>query len=228
MVQPSGINEITAGFNKQDAPMKVDSNGCYEKQIQCVKAPCNPIMVCPAGVSPAPVATKGGEICSQEYGNCVNKTGQCVAYTDGCQKTAMCTSPFKSCDMAKPMPTTAPISCVCPPGARCKLDARCNPNTTTKPTPTPKPTSTPTPTLIPKPSPVVTTRPSPTATSCISKISSLSMKTSDKCPGGTFVSATYSCSGGAQTNLSLSGCVAATTIFTQVQSICGSTCQGKN
>jgi hypothetical protein len=230
MVQPSGINEITAGFSKQDAPMKVDANGCYEKQIQCVKAPCNPIMVCPAGVSPAPIATKGPEICTQEAGSCLNSAGQCVGYTDGCQKSKVCGKDMKRCDTTtKPSPVSSPISCVCPPGAICKLDARCNPSPTTKPTPTPtpKPTATPTSTIIPKPSPTPITRPSPSVTSCISKITSLSLKTSDKCMGDTFSSASYSCAGGTQTTLSMNGCLSATTIFTQVQSICGTTCQGK-
>lgn len=222
MVQPSEINEVTGGFRKQDAPIRVDSNGCYEKQIQCAKAPCNPIMVCPAGVSPAPVATKGGEFCTQEAGTCLTPAGQCVGYSNGCQKAELCGSSAKQCSVVtKPVPTASP-SCTCPPGAVCKLDARCNASPISKPsiapTPTPKPSITPS--LTPYPSPTLTP-------SCVSKIASLSLRTSVTCTGDTFSHANYTCAGGTSTILSMNGCLSAATIFTQVQSICGSACQGK-
>jgi hypothetical protein len=181
-------------------------SGCYYEQVQCIKAPCNPILKC--GPSPSP------RFCTQVAGTCLTPAGQCVGYSNGCQKAELCGSSAKQCNITKPMPSATPISCTCPPGAMCKLDARCR----VSPTPTPKPSITPS--LTPYPSPTLTP-------SCVTKIASLSLRTSANCTGDTFSSANYTCASGTSTILSMNGCLSAATIFTQVQSVCGTTCQGK-
>lgn len=71
------------------------ASGCFAKQVQCIQAPCEPVIVCntTSGEPPSP------EICTQEAGSCVGKTsdGACVTYTDGCQKSSLCASPFAAC-----------------------------------------------------------------------------------------------------------------------------------
>lgn len=144
---PAGINEIgktqVAWTGTERQP-----NGCYTKEVQCVQAPCEPILVCPPGVTPAPTP----QMCTQEVGSCLNGVGECVGYTDGCQKSKMCGTDIRKCDLINqtPLPTSSPISCTCPPGAMCKLDARCNPSPTALPSPTAVP-STPRPQVTPPP-----------------------------------------------------------------------------
>jgi hypothetical protein len=153
MMQPAGVNEIAeggAGWQKFPAGVKVDSNGCYYKQIQCVTEPCNPVPVCPAGVTPAPTnsPTKEGMFCTQEAGTCVNTVGQCVGYTDGCQKSKLCGSNPRQCGKVVPSPvaTCIPLPS-CAPGQACprRTDTNYCPIKPTL-TPTPKPSQTPVPT----------------------------------------------------------------------------------
>jgi hypothetical protein len=181
-------------------------SGCYYEQVQCIKAPCNPILKC--GPSPSP------RFCTQVAGTCLTPAGQCVGYSNGCQRSDLCGASPKQCTITKPVPSATPINCTCPPGAICKLDARCR----VSPTPTPKPS------IAPSPTPY----PSPSVASCVPKITSLSLKTSSNCAGDTFSYASYTCTGGTPTILSMNGCLSASAIFTQVRSTCGSICQGVN
>ena len=53
---PAGINEIGktqvvwSGTERQ-------YNDCYQKEVQCAQAPCEPITVCPSGFTPAPTSS---------------------------------------------------------------------------------------------------------------------------------------------------------------------------
>jgi hypothetical protein len=38
-------------------PTPTPPTGCYYKQVQCIQAPCNPILICPSGVTVTPLAT---------------------------------------------------------------------------------------------------------------------------------------------------------------------------
>lgn len=181
VAQPAGVNEV-ANSKVAWVEGQKQGSGCYEKQVQCVKAPCEPVLVCPPGVSPIPTP----QVCTQDAGSCLNSVGECVGYTDRCQRAKMCGKDFRRCDMTKPTPTpvASPISCSCPPGARCKMDARCS-------TPTPKPTPTPTPiaTSVPTTTPAPSLRPSPIAIK--GGLSSFVAKKS--CGGDSYLYITFSC-----------------------------------
>lgn len=129
-------------------PRIIDENGCYYQPVQCVKAPCEPIKVCTS----TPVPTT---ICTQEAGSCIGVNGQCIAYTDGCQKSRFCKQPMEKC-IAKPTPTSTPVPTTMP--GTCTRDAYLCPDGTkvgrTGPNCEficPRPTNTPTPTCIPRP-----------------------------------------------------------------------------
>lgn len=70
----------------------------------------------------APTTKTPTTSCTQIAGQCLNSSGDCISYTDGCQQTANCASPIQEC----PTPTTSPT-----------------------PTPTPTESATPTPTATP-------------------------------------------------------------------------------
>ncbi len=67
MAEPAGINELTATVSKNPAPTRVGmprptgGDTCYYMDVQCVQAPCNPVLVCPnpssTPVPSAPVYT---------------------------------------------------------------------------------------------------------------------------------------------------------------------------
>lgn len=121
--KPADINKIAI-----DNP-----NGCYFRQVQCVKEPCEPVLYCPP---PKPST----EFCALVAGKCTSKSGACVTYADGCERATKCKQPVdtESCgDTVKPEPSVG-SSCICPPGAACKLPPSCN---TPTPVPTPPPTT---------------------------------------------------------------------------------------
>lgn len=106
MLTPTGINEVAS-------KIKIDSNGCYYKQVQCVTAPCEPILVCPT-------QTSTGQVCTQEAGTCIGLDGSCVTFTDGCEKSRLCspkqlaTGDRGSCGFTKPTPKPNPSCLACP------------------------------------------------------------------------------------------------------------------
>lgn len=95
------------------------ASGCYYQDVQCFKAPCEPILVCPDGASPLP--SKEPEVCTQEAGACIGYKGECVTYTNGCIKSRICAKPYQAC---RPTSTPTPIpGCTkdlftCPDGSR--------------------------------------------------------------------------------------------------------------
>lgn len=141
---PSEINFVSDTTAKR---VRLDSNGCFYQQVQCVKAPCEPILVCPDGMSPLP--SKEPEMCTQEAGACIGYKGECVTYTDGCIKSRICATPYQACHPT-PTPTAIP-GCtkdlfICPDGTKV---GRTGPDCTfVCSTPTPTPTSS----CIPRPS----------------------------------------------------------------------------
>ena len=88
---PLSVNEI--GSKAQ----RVNTYGCYLKQVQCFQAPCEPVVYCPV---PVPAS----DVCTQEYGTCQDLSGACHTYTDGCDQAYSCAAPLMSC--AKPAQTT--------------------------------------------------------------------------------------------------------------------------
>lgn len=128
----------------------IDENGCYYQPVKCFKEPCEPIKVCNA--TPAPKIP-----CTQEAGSCTGWDGQCVHYTDGCQRARFCRQPMARC-IAKPKPTSTAVAAQTITLAACNKDTYLCPDGTkvgrTGPNCEficPQPTSTPTPTCIPKP-----------------------------------------------------------------------------
>lgn len=53
--------------------------------------------------------------CSQVTGTCLNSNNQCVSYTDGCQRLALCKTPVTTCTLTQTTPT--PVSNLCLPKA---------------------------------------------------------------------------------------------------------------
>ncbi len=102
---------------------KISTNstpGCYYSQVQCVKEPCEPVLVCPA-------PTSSPRMCTMEAGKCVSKNNQCLSYTNGCEKADKCSQPLTRCTMDdEDVSLSSSDPCYCPPGARCKMSALCN------------------------------------------------------------------------------------------------------
>lgn len=74
MAVPTDINlvESTGKLTTPTDPMVariVDEKGCYYQSVQCVKAPCEPILVCPPTASQSPTSTI---------------PSGCVSWFDGC------------------------------------------------------------------------------------------------------------------------------------------------
>lgn len=85
---PSGINLVSTNPDFQmTAP-----TGCYYKKVQCVKAPCEPILVCPT------VESTNSQICTQVAGSCMGKEDKCVSYSNGCEQARLC-NPNLSSDL---------------------------------------------------------------------------------------------------------------------------------
>ncbi len=151
---PTDINLVASDVAIDDGglykPRIIDENGCYYQPVKCVKAPCDPIKVC----NSTPLPTM---LCAQEVGSCSGWGGQCIQYTDSCQKARFCGQPMEKC-IAKPTPTSTAVPNPTSTPAACTRDAYLCPDGTkvgrTGPNCEficPKPTSTPAPTCIPKP-----------------------------------------------------------------------------
>ncbi len=78
ILKPTGINEVAL-------MTKIDSSGCYYKQVQCVKAPCEPVLVCPTTTE-----STNSQICTQVAGSCMGKEEKCVSYSNGCEQARLC------------------------------------------------------------------------------------------------------------------------------------------
>lgn len=181
VAQPAGVNEVALENKKititdGKSISKTLPNGCVEKQVQCIQAPCEPILVCPPGATTTP-----SQVCSQEAGSCMTTSGQCAGYSDGCIKARICATPYQTCNTGKPSPvptaTAVPMpssrpSCYCPPGAKCKLSAECSPMYS------------PTPSYLPSPVP------SPVA---VPAVGIEILKVSGACGNDSFLNITYSC-----------------------------------
>lgn len=69
-------------------------SGCFYQAVQCIKAPCDPVLVCTV----RPTSTPTSIACAQEVGMCAsNLDSSCVTYTDSCQKNSLCATPFVTC-----------------------------------------------------------------------------------------------------------------------------------
>lgn len=102
------------------------ASGCYYQDVQCFKAPCEPILVCPDGASPLP--SKEPEVCTQEAGACIGYKGECVTYANGCIKSRICAKPYQACrptPTPTPTPTATPISSCVPRPSCLDADPRC-------------------------------------------------------------------------------------------------------
>lgn len=221
-VVPSEINLVATESNtKIGSGRPTTESGCVYQKVQCVKAPCEPVLVCPPGVihpSPSPASNckmgcpmiarppadwcANGTIVSKGVSECgCELPGECV------QNTSISPKPKPSC-IPNPCPPGAMCTTVMPPG-----DTVYCPTTSSKPT------------MSPSPSPTPTAPPSPGVSSCKSQIISLAMK--DQCSSNGFALASYKCVV-EQGALTINGCMDATEIYKQVQSICGYKCPGKS
>lgn len=109
MISPLNINLISTdkpGYTQSP----VAPEGCYYKQVQCIQAPCDPMLVCE---SPVPLATPPKrEICTQIAGTCTGLDGNCVNFTNGCERARLCAldqAPSGTCSIARPPSATPPI-----------------------------------------------------------------------------------------------------------------------
>lgn len=144
LAQPADINLVGSGFsNGSDIVPRGETSGkikagCYYQEVQCIQAPCEPVLVCEDGNTPDP------------------KPG-CYYATPSCPPGKMCPQVVQLiCPVdASAKPTSSPVACTkdlfnCPDGSKV---GRTGPNCEFMcPTgPDPKPSSTPA-GCIPRPS----------------------------------------------------------------------------
>lgn len=220
LLAPSDINLVATDLKIR--PGTTTESGCFYKQVKCFQAPCEPILVCPAGVTPpspstTPNCKMGCPMIARPPADwCANGTVVSKGVSEcGCELPGECVP--KASISPKPTPSCIPNPC--PPGAECTTvmppgDTVYCPTTTSKPTRSP---------LISTVTP--STTPSPGTSSCKSQIVSLAMK--DQCSSNGFALASYKCSV-EQGSLTINGCMDATEIYKQVQAICGYNCPGKS
>lgn len=109
LLTPTDINLV--GNHRGPAPGEIDKMslreapaGCYYKQVQCIQAPCEPILICDTTSDPQ------YEVCTQIAGTCTGTDGQCVTFTNGCERGRLCAKDqsASTCTVAKPTPTQTP------------------------------------------------------------------------------------------------------------------------
>lgn len=108
-------------------PTPIDENGCYLKEVQCVKAPCEPIKVCPTTTTSNTIPLD----CNSWFDGCNTcqvKDGRILGCTKKVCKLNARIKPYcLQYSVASPVPTPTPQACVpnpCPPNREaCKLAA---------------------------------------------------------------------------------------------------------
>lgn len=110
-------------------PHKPVPEGCYEQQVQCFKAPCDPIVVCP---SPSPVACDGPDGSRCTASSCPRCDGRrcpmvaCVETEGTCVNNVCLQNPVAiPVSSLTPQPTNAPVRCDGTDGTSCELTTAC-------------------------------------------------------------------------------------------------------
>lgn len=83
---PGAACKLPAECNPSPAP-----SGCTYKQVQCIQAPCDPVLECNLS-SPRPQA------CTKIAGSCLNNARVCQTFSDGCQQAKICATPYQGCE----------------------------------------------------------------------------------------------------------------------------------
>lgn len=128
---PSDINLIATDDESATLykPRIIDENGCYYQDVQCAKAPCEPIKVCldsSASSTPTTLIPTGCTSWFDGCNTCAVVNGVATACTKKACKTTSPAKPYcLQYSVASPVPTPIPQACVpnpCPPNRQvCKL-----------------------------------------------------------------------------------------------------------
>ncbi len=162
MTVPSDINLVAT--NETQGKLVTDAAGCYYQPVQCVKAPCEPIKVCPTTTTPNGTIPLGCTSWFDGCNTCTVKNGVIAGCTKMACKLDPNNPPKPYCmtygeNVPVPVPTSVPepVICAqdmytCPSGAMVRRTGlKCEfvcPSVAPTPTSIPSPSPTPTQNLV--------------------------------------------------------------------------------